>query len=477
MDNDLMARRLRPPSEPFQPAPPSQLSPTEPAPWDPLAREDVPWDRPTDYAEQTDSATPDQPAWDRPSNSEWFDSEPAEDRTPEDERTSDMPHRAESQEVASDWSEFASEPVSELVSDPEPEAHAESAWPAEAPGQTSWITSAVEPTGLMPGLGPTPPAELFDDRPVDLGREDSPGWEVAFGPESDQAPEPASETEPEPEPDPALEPEPDPASMSDPSPVDELWASEPVTVSVSPYSTAPAPPTPFVVPIVSTSDHSPDTAVVDVELTPRHAAFESRGPVAPEPPSDSAWIEPMVAADFEQSDWTEPVSQSQAEPRSEPQPVPWGELPAPESPTRYEAGLAPIPPQGAEFAPPPWAQPAYEAESVAQPAAPSPFAPAAAPTYAPAMYSDPLPGPAARPVSQRADANLAEVTPVNAQHQGDLWFLSTEPADVDAPDVAESPIDAKKPSPILTGILTIGVAVLVIVLVLVFIQLMTSLLR
>lgn len=64
---------------------------------------------------------------------------------------------------------------------------------------------------------------------------------------------------------------------------------------------------------------------------------------------------------------------------------------------------------------------------------------------------------------------------MSAADRSDLWFLSTEPdtATVDGVDVA----DVKEPSPLMTGALTIGMAVLVIVLVLVFIQLMTSLLR
>ncbi|MEX2547765.1 MAG: hypothetical protein WD830_08250 [Chloroflexota bacterium] len=114
MDNDLMARRLRPPSEPMQTTnqPPSMhpADPTEdwtpptqqsaegapawtPAPddapvWTPPVRDDVPWDRPTDFDPPTDTATldtaaPDEPAWDRPTADDWVDPDPVDDRTPD----------------------------------------------------------------------------------------------------------------------------------------------------------------------------------------------------------------------------------------------------------------------------------------------------------------------------------------------------------------------------------------------------------
>lgn len=76
MDNDLMARRLRPPSEP-------------PPGWTRAAREEIPWDRPSDYDDQTDtasqadSAVAGEPAWDRPSPDGWLEVEPIDDRTPD----------------------------------------------------------------------------------------------------------------------------------------------------------------------------------------------------------------------------------------------------------------------------------------------------------------------------------------------------------------------------------------------------------
>ncbi len=114
MDNDLMARRLRPPSEPMQTTnqPPSMhpTDPTEdwtpptqqsaevapawtPAPdeapmWTTPPRDDVPWDRPNEFEQPTDTATldtaaPDEPAWDRPAAGDWVDPGPEDDRTPD----------------------------------------------------------------------------------------------------------------------------------------------------------------------------------------------------------------------------------------------------------------------------------------------------------------------------------------------------------------------------------------------------------
>jgi hypothetical protein len=88
------------------------------------------------------------------------------------------------------------------------------------------------------------------------------------------------------------------------------------------------------------------------------------------------------------------------------------------------------------------------------------------------MYVEPLRTealPAANPRAVASPAASAVATP----DQSDLWFLSTEPDDIDDGNITEG----REPSGILTAVLTIGMAILVIVLVLVFIQLMTSLLR
>jgi len=567
MDNDLLARRLRPPSEPFQPASPAANWPTEDAaqpqamsevdspptaapaqspppaapspsaPSDPLTRDDVPWDRPSDYADQTDSATPDHPAWDRPPNADWFEPDPESDvaanqapplandwanelseRPTEvlvaDEHVAGWPQAGEPvmavaaatvagpevEPVTADpddahapvlsdvsvpmgraWPEMndddvggndatvaAEATVAHPMADsdasfvaPTPDAHpvapiawselVPQAWPAlqpdnavpsEAPGQTSLFPDAVEPTTVVPGLGPTPPPGLFDDSPASYASSDIVQWDAPDWEASADEPEwevPTAEASPE-----------------------EL--SEPQTVS--PYSTAPAPPTPFVVRIelsivdeakrfanpaegarivgaadftlpttmdaemdAASDGHShvdaafhldndtePDAdvavdadadvdenAAVDVDADPfmsRNAAFEPRGPIAPAPAEESARVEPA--------------------PMDEPAPR--------------------------------WAQPTYDAEPVTNgpvAPAPSPFAPPlVAGPYAQPMHAEPL-----------------------------QTVLSTEPDDVDGTEASDEIVEGKEPSRLLTGLLTIGMAVLVVVLVLGFIQLMTSLLR
>jgi hypothetical protein len=322
---------------------------------------------------------------------------------------------------------------------------------------------------------------------------------------------------------------------------------EPTSEGVSPYSTAPAPPTPFVVrielsivddkirlvgPIETAHAAGPSelavevTAEADEQFTPRHPAFEPRGPVPPAPPVETAWIEPTGAAHFdEQSGWPDQASESQPLSQQQSQPAPWDEPAAPLqtfaeatdvppwAPARAaEPAAAPAPaslaPQTAEFAPAPapapapvadpapapfeepaprWAQPTYDAQPLAQAPvarepAPSPFAPApvagayAQPVYAEPMYIDPLPASAPPITGERADA-APQLATVAAQDQSDLWFLSTEPSDGEGAEARHEVVEGKEPSALLTGILTIGMAVLVIVLVLVFIQLMTSLLR
>jgi hypothetical protein len=128
--------------------------------------------------------------------------------------------------------------------------------------------------------------------------------------------------------------------------------------------------------------------------------------------------------------------------------------------------LAAIPAQ--QFATP--AQQDYAPQAVE---APSIFAPPLQ-TYEPEPYAlEPV---TPDPYVDMAPAGAAAVGPAVAQDQSDLWFLSTEPDDVDAVTTEEDNVAPKEPSSVMTAALTIGMAILVIVLVLVFFSLMTSLL-
>ena len=542
MDNDLMARRLRSPSEPFQPEPqPEQAdhwptdhvtesqstsetgsastpAPAQPATRDPLEREDVPWDRPTDYADQTDSATPDQSDWDRPFNADWFDSDPGDDQTTERSAEQPATHEplaawpqilqpavayatpviaeVEPQPVSADpddayapvlgdlsvgraWpgmndhygrndATVAADPATapSALTEPapmterssmahpaeEPRAEADTRWATESPGQTSWFPAAVEPTTLAAGLGPTPPLDLFDDGPE--AYDSRPEWDPSPAPE-------------------AVPSEPEPAGESPTIPA--------VGQSVSLYSTAAAPATPFVVRI--------EPSIVDESA----------------PDAGPAWIEPYVSVQpVEQTDWLDPAFQSQPQPPwDDPTPPtqafadvpavpPWAVARAPEP--AFPPARAPAAPQTPEFAPlpstplatqrrvpaeeraPRWAPPAYQAEPVArmpvaQTAATSPNTPApVAGASAQPAYAEPLDAEPSRALAPQAAT-------VPAQGQSDLWFLSAEPRDAAGAEVRDEVAEGTEPSGLLTGVLTIGMAVLVIVLVLVFIQLMTSLLR
>lgn len=120
------------------------------------------------------------------------------------------------------------------------------------------------------------------------------------------------------------------------------------------------------------------------------------------------------------------------------QPTLWGQPPA------AAGAFAPDP-----TAVPPWAQPDEQAPVASAPVAPAPV-------------GEPVP-----PWAQSAYAPdaLAQLPAVQAPVQPPLAVASGDRT------------EGKEPSAILTGILTIGMAILVIVLVLAFIQLMTSLVR
>jgi hypothetical protein len=131
----------------------------------------------------------------------------------------------------------------------------------------------------------------------------------------------------------------------------------------------------------------------------------------------------------------------------------------------------------------PWALPPLKPLTPAP--APQPPAPASGESDwtragdASAWPSEPVPE--AMPISPSASAAAPAVSaPMPATdvsqvtESSDLWFLASEPQAL-APTGPETP--KSEPSTLLTGGLTIAMAVVVIVLVLVFIQLMTSLLR
>jgi len=166
------------------------------------------------------------------------------------------------------------------------------------------------------------------------------------------------------------------------------------------------------------------------------------------PDAGPAWIEPYVSVQpVEQTDWLDPAFQSQPQP-------PWDD---PTPPAQAFADVPAVPPWAVARAPEPAFPPAR---------APAPVAGASAqPAYAEPLDAEP----------SRALAPQAATVP--AQGQSDLWFLSAEPRDAAGAEVRDEVAEGTEPSGLLTGVLTIGMAVLVIVLVLVFIQLMTSLLR
>jgi hypothetical protein len=642
MDNDLMARRLRPPSEPVQQTPQSpqpavdQNAGQMPDWMPPAPRDDVPWDRPTDFSQPTDTASSDQPAWDRPAPIEW----PAADSTGVAEHPADplgaWPQPVvESPAVTAVFPPAPYQPADTVPSDPDdayapvlgdvnvpmargwpdmnghdngrndpaivsdanamapmvtpvpvvipdvgqPAAPAEAPAPVPPPAPTNWD----EPTGMSeewptpeapapdweePRPAPEPPAAPSDTRPV--------GDFLAQGP---TPPDDLFGTLPEPEP---AKPEPASGSMQPsgestqpdaPTPPEQPAPPSLVEVPLnesehvmSPFSTAPAPPTPLVVRIelalvdgerrlVNPAEAARPVNPIEVEperVTPRHPEFEPRGrngdpyEVPADTHSDQAWIEPTATSVPQAT----PAPWAVSEPAAQPQPVDWGHavpppaaypanpLPAvPWTPAPAPPAFAPPPiveqyqspyPQYApqpQFAPPPaaqmqpvepmpWTQPARAWDALAQlPAAsitqapqpvaltpapapmfapepqphsppppayfePAPYEPSVAPqafapqTFAPPVYQEPTRAAVMAAPARAANAQAATA----AQNQSDLWFLSTEPADAGESrddDVA----DGKEPSPVLTAVLTIGMAVLVIVLVLVFIQLMTSLLR
>lgn len=558
----------------------------EVSPWSTQAREEVPWDRPSDYEQPTDTASPDQHSWDRPAPQLWADPD-AVDQTAEifgSDAAADRPEMPYWGDApAGQTAAVASTPrVEEMsatpatASDPDDafapvlgdvSAPASRAWP-EMNGHDAGRNDATVVAGEMALAAELvhAPMEAVADRDERAGA--APSWpqpaqaDNGWTPEAtpsewvvaDLEPTESEASEPDTSPDLA------PAAYADPS--HKHVASEPESASepALPATVAPDPvvaaPQPLVVrielaivddsrlvagPSVATWRVNDVNAVVlevgqsdlasEVErLTPRHPAFDPRGtngdeddrPPSTDPlataamPAETAWLEPDLSAPsadhsfpaptLDPPPWLDPMAPA----GPELQPAPWDNSPdASASVSRASFGLASVPPESP--LPPPWANAPEPERSqsahwppddlsprpdplAALPAAPAPAAsdyasqfappgPYALPdspasrlasgqsAFAPAVYVE-------RELTQRATLPTtasAQAPAVAAHEQSDLWFLATEPADVDA--AGEAQVAVAKDSSILTAGLTILFAILVIVLVLVFIELMTSLLR
>lgn len=459
MDDDLMARRVPPPSEPAQSSQTAPPAPTEPitmpavnpeapvtTPWDPTAAlAEVPWDRPTDYAQPTDTVSADEPAWDKPTTNDWFEPEPLDDRTPDmfdayadpaDRPTMPMPPSWAAVEASPEPASAVAAPVApEPAADPD-EAFAPVLGDVSDPFGHQWPESNGHDAGRNAPLLSATPATEVEPEPAVPHEWPQTEWKQAEWPQlahvEDAAPQTLEENGVGPNPSAELfewdaEPEIEaPAeASSDVDAAPEEVASEGVQVTPKvtvsqlalPYSTsAPGAPTNLVVRIeLSIVDDGRHVLTVtpDRELpTPRHPEFEPRAPRAldpkPEPASADAWIEPAAVPKATET-------------------APWDRPGATAAPTEVAR----------------WSEPASYANR-------QPHGETA------------MPG-AIQPASAAAIASDSE-----------LWFRSTEPSEA---EVAAAPAAAKEPSSAFMGALTVGMAVLVIFLVLVFIQLLTSLLR
>jgi hypothetical protein len=321
-------------------------------------------------------------------------------------------------------------------------------------------SEAVEPyTPRHPEFEPRAPREPeMTSEPADDAEPwwtEPTDWDEATPPWGEAAePKPTSRTEPvatpaEPAPTPWAEPVAAPAE-----PMPAAWI-EPVATPAEPTPPWAQPASPWSPPAPTPSWSEPPP--------PWQPAAPQAVSSPPQPDISAAWTQPAAAP------WSEPAP---ATPPVQPvaQPSPWS------------AG-----PQTSQFAPPdptPWEQPSPVAPEPAQswlepvaPPTPSGDPLAAVPAAAfeaasPFVPARPAPAPVQPAASPRSTA-VSTATPAAAD-AADLWFLASEPQP--AAGEVESR-EARQSSSILTGALTIGMALLVIVLVLVFIQLMTSILR
>lgn len=491
----------------FEP-PAGTPAPYEAPPGNPQARDEVPWDRPSDYQQPTDTATADQLSWDRPEPGFWADPDALDNPLAEmdepgagvdlaepppwfqatsGQATSDQAaavastpraDEASASQVAASDPDDAYAPVLGDIAMP-----AARGWPAvnghdasrndatlaaDAFAQAQGTTTAPAPAESIEALAdaragsdePTDSAQSWPD-PGSAHTSWTPGpdalpheWETSavdgpddlaaeadFVSEPERQPEAGASAEPQPgdateyQLEPATEYQLEPMTDAEFEPVAEPEPAPPPTAA--PESVASTPHQPLVVrlelSIVDDSIHitgpadavwrvnDANAVVLDVgesvlaeaeRLTPRHPAFEPRAQNGDEHQAASAWLEPS--------------------------------LPRPTA----EASIPPATPN------PPWLQDTALTHPEAQA---DPWARAA----------DPAPWPGASATAQPPG--------VAVQEQSDLWFLATEPANID--DATESGVALVKESSMKMALWTIGFAILVLLLVLVFIHLMTSLLR
>lgn len=426
MDNELMPRRLRPPSEPVQqtPQPSVDHNALQMPDWMPSASPDeVPWDRPTDYNQPTDSASSDQPAWDQPIPIDW----PA----------------ADSADGADQRQDFHSDPDV-------PVAHETlSAWPLPAV-ESQAAVAAVSQIPDQPAESITiDPDDAYAPVLGDLNLPMARGWPEMNGHDNGRN---------------------DPTVISDPNAVAPSITT-PVPASIP--DAAPPAPLPAVDSVVRNYWDEP-TGMAEEWPTPEAPALDWDKPRPQPEPSVASFAPPQFASSpihatqpVEPMPWTQPTRAW--DPLAQ---LPAPPLPSPQMPRTY----APQPmPAAAALQPMFVPQPEPHSPPVPIPfEPPAPYEQSVAPaTFAPSAYQEPT---RAAVMAAPAPTASAQAATASAQNQSELWFLSTEPT-----DVVETRDDdiygGKEPSPVLTAVLTIGMALLVIVLVLVFIQLMTSLLR
>jgi len=561
-------------------------APYEPPPWSPQARDEVPWDRPSDYEQPTDTATADQLSWDRPEPGFWADPDAVDDTMvevfepdagvdrpelpPWPPSTSGLAAAVASTRVdeapatpvaASDpddayapvlgdiqmptaraWPEMNGHDAGRNDATVAAEAVAQAQAPSTAPAQAESVEALAdaradwdEPTGSVqswPDPGPEETNWTPDPDPAPVPAEwDSAAVQrpdgAAAEPEPEYVTDPETAAEPEPEfvaePETAAEPEPEfvaePETAAEPEPEYVTEPEPPLLPAVAPEPMSNTPHQPLVVrielAIVDDSIHivGPADAVWRVNdvnavvldlgesglaseaerLTPRHPSFEPRALNSDGYQADSAWLEPSLpspSADtsipaatlnppwLEQAVVTQPealsvrldrgpdaapwpavTTDSAAVPPASPLPLPWGHR----NPTVDPLDARPSAqnPAQPEFGSPRSFAPPFETSS-GQGASQSAFA---APVYVERELT--------RPGEQLGSAS-AQAAGVAVQEQSDLWFLSTEPADID--DTSENEVVVVRESSWKMALWTIGFAILVLFLVLVFIQTMTALL-
>jgi hypothetical protein len=409
----------------------------------------------------------------------------------------------------SSWPTPPSEPSDPFPPAPEPfvtetPAPDPESTPDADPAPAQW-PNATEPAGFAEHqVGPTPPPALFA------------AAAVATPSETWLAPDEATLAEPEPAP---MQSRPADAGawLTDTA----AWPSEPPAPDVAPAVELPEETEPEVaapaqaaepvvvrielafvdgqLQVVNSANPARDVTPVDVDaepVMPRHPDFdphvigglgeEAEPEIAPSLPAATP-LEPLAASADEP--WYEHV-----EPAAIPlatDSAPWAtaqqEVPASTATTPWSQNPPVMDPLAAIPAQPFLAQPQMSGLQPAPPLGPirpaTPLAPIqAAPVFAPPVERDSLAPvapmePMAAAAAAATPAVASPITPAAAPEQHDLWFLSTEPDDIDAPFDDDAAAAQKEPSSVLTAVLTIGMAILVIVLVLVFFSLMTSLLR